>query len=145
MGPEFSSTSFINVPSYSETTPRRATNFHMALLGALAAVGRYVRGSASLSYARQPCVVVVHASRYDMTRQEVTFRRSSDGMDRVEGVDKFLEYLEMEQILDHWDSRRLSQLGARSFWFELRKLANAVYRPSEREECFVFEMHAKHE
>lgn len=91
----------------------------------------------------------IHALRYDTGRREVTFRKPYEWVDRIEGVDKFLEYLEAENILDHWDSRRLSGLGPRSFWFELRKQATMVYRRSEQDECLVFEKrvekHAKAE
>ena len=76
----------------------------------------------------------IWALRYDATRREVTFRKAHEWVERIEGVDKFLEYLEEEQILDHWDSRRLAGLTARSFWFELRKQATA-----ERSNCLVFE------
>jgi len=122
----------------------------MALLGALASARRTLWATLSsmaapyTRYCDEEECDAIQALRYDAIRQEVTFRRSFERVERIEGVDKFLEYLETECILDHWDSRRLSGLRPRSFWFELRKQATMVYRKTEQSECLVFEKRVAH-
>ena len=107
----------------------------MALLGALAATRRTIWMAVTGSPRHyDDADAAIWALRYDAVRREVTFRKAHSWVERIEGVDKFLEYLEEEQILDHWDSRRLAGLTARSFWFELRKQATA-----EQSNCLVFE------